>query len=377
MPELGNLQSVVDAAEQAAGAGDFGAAAKLLQQAVQLQETELGPKHPDLANTLNNLGVVCERIGDWPEAERSYRRAAAIAAASLPPEHPFVATSRQNLSDFCALRGLPLDPASAASGSPSANGPAADFTTERQPFADAAPRPSTTPASARPAPAPAKVTPAVPASRATAPPAIARPPVREPERPSASSRGLAIAALVAIGAIVALIAIRPWSRSPEDGTTSVAPPPASTGQPVAAPPPAVPPPAAAPPAVRSGPPAPPASKPDPNQKPAAVTVVTAQLCRTLGTGGAEWTCTPAGAEVTAGPLYFYTRLKSPADVVVRHRWYRGDQLRQAGDLKISANSTAGYRTYSRHTVAGGPATWRVELRTLDGRLLHEERFVVR
>ena len=67
MPEPGNLQSVVDAAEQAAGAGDFGAAAKLLQQAVRLQETELGPKHPDLANTLNNLGVVCERIGDWPE----------------------------------------------------------------------------------------------------------------------------------------------------------------------------------------------------------------------------------------------------------------------------------------------------------------------
>lgn len=108
-----------------------------------------------------------------------------------------------------------------------------------------------------------------------------------------------------------------------------------------------------------------------------MTVVTAQLCRTLATGGAEWTCTPPGDAVTAGPLYFYTRLKSAADVVVRYRWYREDQLRQAGEVNISANSTAGYRTYSRHTVSGGPASWRVELRTADGRLLHEERFTVK
>ena len=33
---------------------------KLLRQAARLQEASLGPRHPDLANTLNNLGIVCE-----------------------------------------------------------------------------------------------------------------------------------------------------------------------------------------------------------------------------------------------------------------------------------------------------------------------------
>jgi hypothetical protein len=48
------------------------------------------------------------------------------------------------------------------------------------------------------------------------------------------------------------------------------------------------------------------------------------------------------------------------------------------ELPIHANITAGYRTYSRNTVDNqGAGDWRVELRTKDGALLHEERFVVR
>ena len=38
--------------------------------------------------------------------------------------------------------------------------------------------------------------------------------------------------------------------------------------------------------------------------------------------------------------------------------------------------TEGYRTYSRYFVTAG-AEWRVELRTSDGALLHEEKFVVK
>ena len=71
-----------------------------------MQEASLGPLHPDLANTLNNLGVVCEVAEKPAEAERYFRRACDIATASLEPDHPFVATSRRNLEDFCAARGL-------------------------------------------------------------------------------------------------------------------------------------------------------------------------------------------------------------------------------------------------------------------------------
>ena len=62
--------------------------------------------------------------------------------------------------------------------------------------------------------------------------------------------------------------------------------------------------------------------------------------------------------------------------MVVHRWYRGDTLRQSVKLMIRATATEGYRTYSRQTVEGGP-DWHVEVRSADGTLLHDRRFVVR
>src|SRR5262249_27705996 len=109
MPDSAQLRSAVDAAEQAAAAGDFTAAAQHLRQALAFQEQELGPAHPDVASTLNSLGVVSERIGDLAGAERCYRRACEIVAAAFPPEHPFVETSRQNLAAFCEARAVPIE----------------------------------------------------------------------------------------------------------------------------------------------------------------------------------------------------------------------------------------------------------------------------
>jgi hypothetical protein len=100
----------------------------------------------------------------------------------------------------------------------------------------------------------------------------------------------------------------------------------------------------------------------------------AQLCRQLSTGGA-WRCVPAEAPIGPGVLYFYSRLKSPRDTSVEHRWYVGDRLRRTVTLEIRANMFAGYRTYSRQTV-GDRGRWRVELRSSDGTVLHEEQFDV-
>ena len=58
MSDTREFHSVVHAAEQAAAAGDYKSAEELLHAAALLQEASLGPLHPDLANTLNNLGVV-------------------------------------------------------------------------------------------------------------------------------------------------------------------------------------------------------------------------------------------------------------------------------------------------------------------------------
>jgi hypothetical protein len=113
------------------------------------------------------------------------------------------------------------------------------------------------------------------------------------------------------------------------------------------------------------------------------TVADAQLCRDLSPRGSRglpggWQCDHPSLPVDPGSLFFYTRIRSAGDATVQHRWYRGDQLRKVVELRIRASPTDGYRTYSRNTVdQQNVGEWRVELRTKDGILLHEERFVVR
>jgi hypothetical protein len=90
----------------------------------------------------------------------------------------------------------------------------------------------------------------------------------------------------------------------------------------------------------------------------------------------NYRCAAATSPVPPGQLTFYTRLIATRDTAVIHRWYRGDELRQAVRLGVPARAQ-GFRTYSRGTVYTTGGDWRVELRTLDGRVLHVETFTVR
>jgi type IV secretory pathway VirB10-like protein len=195
-----------------------------------------------------------------------------------------------------------------------------------------------------------------------------------------------IGGVIVGGLLVALLATAPWRTEsvPADSPGTSAP---ERREPVAeAPKPDEPAPttpsaaAAAPPVITPAPAVPP---PTPKAQPARTApskppeVAAAQLCEKLSTSGG-WQCVAPTLPVNPGPVYFYSRVKSTTDTTVQHRWYRGDRLRQEVSLRISANPSAGYRTYSRQTVdSEGSADWRVELRTSDGVLLHEERFVVR
>jgi hypothetical protein len=340
MPETRELRTVVDAAEQAAVAGDYSSAEQLLREAALLQEVRLGPLHPDLANTLNNLGVVCDVTNKPLEAERCYRRAYAIATAVLEPDHPFVTTSRRNLRDFCEARGIPVE-------SPI---PPAIAAAERKPGGERS---------------------------------LHRPqerPAHDPARRFAflkRSRSVAIGALAVAGLVLVLfIVTRSWvvskaRISPESAAQSQPVGPAPTPEPLPVQPIPVP---GETTTNRGEPASAPASSP---------TVAEAHLCRDVSTSGAralprDWQCDRPSLPVDPGSLFFYTRIRSAGDTTVQHRWYRGEHLSKVVKLQVRANPTDGYRTYSRNTVdrqSGGD--WRVELRTKDGILLHEERFIVR
>ena len=368
MADPDRVQTVVDEAERAAAAKDFAAAERLLREAVGLQEADLGPYHPDLANTLNNLGVVCEMAGQPSEAETCYRRAYAIAAAALPPDHPFVITSRENLTEFCKARGKPIDLPLPSRAVPPAE------PVEQKP-------PENRPDLSGPVQPPLVVeNPAVVTSpRAETPPRFL---------PGMSSR-LAIAIVVVIVLMLVIIALARFADRGDSPANAVASPQDRLASPEPSPSQATPAPvdSAADPKASSSQAVPPSrrggDKPQrgtsSNASPASPPplVATALLCQRFSPRGApDWDCDSARGSVDRGTLVFYTRIRSARPTTVQHRWYHGNDLHQSVSLDVRANQVDGYRTYSRYTVKTSGA-WRVELRTMDGALLHEERFDVR
>jgi hypothetical protein len=385
------LRTILEAAERAAAAEDFVSAEQHLRQAATLQERQLGAGHPDLANTLNNLGIVSEYVGKPADAEACYRRAYRIAAAALPAEHPLVQTSGQNLRDFCEATGKPFE--------------LREELPELEPFASeaAVPRPQPKLASVPP-PAPAKpapqfVMPDLPLRTGgdRTPEQAARQPTsaKRTASPVSPSSNRPIAPIV-IGVVLALALAAWWFEFRE----SPRPAPAASSDEAPAPPrdavtpreePA-PPPAAAqatPPPIAEATPkpaAPPAassvseSKSPPRRTESVATgdlsIVDAKVCRSLSTS--SWTCTPATSPAAPGVFFFYTRIRSPRDATVQHRWSVDGRLVRSVNLRIAANPGAGYRTYTRNTVAANRrGNWTIELRDAKGALLHEERLTVR
>jgi hypothetical protein len=296
MWEARDPRSIIDAAEKAAAAANYASAETLLREAARLQEASLGPLHPDVANTLNNLGVVCEITGKPADAEQFFRRAFDIATAALDPDHPFVATSRKNLRDFCEARGL-QDP--------------------------------------------------TPQSRVDA----------EADDPELESKRFFTR--VAIGALgpIAMLMVILAAGLPRLGSKELV----GVTQPTVA-------------TTGSAPDDASANRVTSLSAPALPVVVRASLCAALE----DWLCDPADRPVPPGPLFFYTQVKSTSATTMQHRWYQDDRLHQAVDLRIQASAGVGYRAYSRTTMNSDSAgSWRVELRSEDGVLLHEEHFTVR
>ncbi|CAM9963441.1 unnamed protein product, partial [Ascophyllum nodosum] len=67
-----------------------------------LEET-LGPRHPDVALSLNNLAGLLLSQGKYDDAESLYKRALAILEEALGPRHPDVA---ENLNSLALLLQL-------------------------------------------------------------------------------------------------------------------------------------------------------------------------------------------------------------------------------------------------------------------------------
>jgi tetratricopeptide (TPR) repeat protein len=69
----------------------------------------LGPDHPDVATSTNNLAAVLTDLGRPVEAEPLHRRALALRERVLGPDHPAVATATNNLALVLRDLGRPAE----------------------------------------------------------------------------------------------------------------------------------------------------------------------------------------------------------------------------------------------------------------------------
>ena len=76
----------------------------LFERALAIQEKALGPEHPDLAESIDNLAMLYNAQREYAKAESLCGRALAIREKALGPEHPDVATSLHYLAVLYATQ---------------------------------------------------------------------------------------------------------------------------------------------------------------------------------------------------------------------------------------------------------------------------------
>lgn len=70
----------------------------MLEAVLATEQAQLGPDHPDLAYTLNTLGVLADAQERHDDALELYQRALDIRSAALPVGHPATATVLANMA---------------------------------------------------------------------------------------------------------------------------------------------------------------------------------------------------------------------------------------------------------------------------------------
>src|SRR2546430_12397121 len=79
-------------------AGKYDRAVVVAKKALEVAQNNVGPDHPSVAVSLNNLALLYDTQGQYAQAEPLYKRSLAIAEKALGPDHPAVANSKSDLA---------------------------------------------------------------------------------------------------------------------------------------------------------------------------------------------------------------------------------------------------------------------------------------
>jgi len=76
--------------------GEYAKAEPLFKEALGIRQKVLGRKHPDTAQSLNNLAALYQAVGEYAKAEPLYQEALEIRQKVLGRKHPDTATCLNN-----------------------------------------------------------------------------------------------------------------------------------------------------------------------------------------------------------------------------------------------------------------------------------------
>ncbi|MEL7036262.1 MAG: tetratricopeptide repeat-containing protein, partial [Cyanobacteria bacterium J06592_8] len=85
--------------------GKYNEAITIAERVLEMIKKLLGPEHPDVATSLNNLALLYSSQGRYEEAEPLYQQALEMYKKLLGPEHPNVALSLNNLAELYSSQG--------------------------------------------------------------------------------------------------------------------------------------------------------------------------------------------------------------------------------------------------------------------------------
>ena len=74
-------------------------------RALTIRENALGPEHPDVAQSLNNLAGLYYKQGQYAQAKPLYKQALAIWEKAFGPDYPKVANTLENMAKLYTKMG--------------------------------------------------------------------------------------------------------------------------------------------------------------------------------------------------------------------------------------------------------------------------------
>ena len=85
--------------------GEYDRALIPAKKALEVAQKNVGPNHPDVATSLNYLGVLYREMGEYGKAEPLYKQATEIYRRAFGEDHPYCATGLNNLAELYRAMG--------------------------------------------------------------------------------------------------------------------------------------------------------------------------------------------------------------------------------------------------------------------------------